>query len=78
MHSRKSLVFDQNTEWVKRGDGRLFDVTMGSYDGEVCQPVGLYILNRLSENSTKITSVYIVMTGWQPSIISAGLQRKKK
>ena len=27
----------------------MFDVTMGSYDGaEICEPVGLYLLNKLS------------------------------
>ena len=33
MHSRKSLLFDQGTAWIKKNDDGLFDVTMGSYDG---------------------------------------------
>ena len=32
MHSRKSVLFEQNQVWVKKG-GNLFDVTMGSFDG---------------------------------------------
>ena len=47
MHSRKSLLFDQNTAWIKKNNSS-FDVTMGSYDGaEVCELVGLFILNDL-------------------------------
>ncbi|PIK54847.1 hypothetical protein BSL78_08276 [Apostichopus japonicus] len=33
MHSRKSLLFDNGTPWMKKGHNDLFDVTMGSYDG---------------------------------------------
>ena len=32
MHSRKSLLFSDNTVWMKKGES-LFDVTMSSYDG---------------------------------------------
>ena len=47
MHSRKSLLFDKNTAWIKKNNSS-FDVTMGSYDGaEVCELVGLFILNDL-------------------------------
>ena len=54
MHSRKSLLFHQGAAWVKKGDSGLFDVTMGSYDGaEVCELVGLYILNRSNEKYDK-------------------------
>ena len=43
MHSRKSLLFNNGTAWIKKK--RSFDVTMGSYDGaEVCELVGLFIL----------------------------------
>lgn len=49
MHSRKSLLFDHKTSWVKKDGAGMFDVTMGSYDGaEVCELVGLYILSTLS------------------------------
>ena len=33
MHSRKSLLFDQGTAWMKNNNDGLFDVTMGSYNG---------------------------------------------
>jgi len=45
MHSRKSLLFDNGTTWIKKNNST-FDVTMGSYDGaEVCELVGLFILD---------------------------------
>ena len=48
-HSRKSLLFDKTSAWVKKGNNCLFDVTMRSYDGaEICELAGLYVLNRLS------------------------------
>ena len=47
-HSRKSLLFDKDSTWVKTGNV-LFDVTMGSYDGaETCELVGLYLLQKLT------------------------------
>ena len=33
LHSRKTLLFDKNDPWVKRGDSPMFDVAMGCYDG---------------------------------------------
>ena len=48
-HSRKSLLFHKGEAWVKSNTSNSFDVTMGSYDGaEVCELVGLYILNDLT------------------------------
>eukprot|EP00117_Sycon_ciliatum_P005477 scpid89633/ scgid9413/ len=49
-HARESLLFHDGKEWAKnRGDG-LFDVTMGSYDGaEVCELVGVLVLDKLAE-----------------------------
>ena len=54
-HARKSLLFYGNKSWVKKSDGNsLFDVTMGSYDGaEVCELVGLYVLEKLSKEFGK-------------------------
>ena len=50
MHSRKSLLFDKGKPWMKKESKDLFDVTMGSYDGaEICDLVGLFILNTLSQ-----------------------------
>jgi hypothetical protein len=41
------LLFTPEGTWVKK-NGSLFDVTMGSYDGaEVCELVGLYLLNQI-------------------------------
>ena len=49
-HSRKSLLFDQGSTWVKKIN-QDFDVTMGSYDGaEVCELVGLFLLSKMKEN----------------------------
>ena len=49
MYSRKTLLFDKDEPWVKRGDSPMFDVAMGCYDGaEVCELVGLYILHKLT------------------------------
>ena len=50
-HARKSLLFHGERTWSKTNDtdGALFDVAMGSYDGaEVCELVGLFILNTLA------------------------------
>ena len=46
-HSRKALLFNNSECWVKKS-GKLFDVTMGAYDGaEVCEIVGLYLLSKI-------------------------------
>ena len=53
-HDRKSLLFDKNISWIKKNNGSMFDVTMGSNDGaEVCELVGLYILSILSRKYQK-------------------------
>ena len=63
MHSRKSLLFDQSTAWIKKNDDGLFDVTMGSYDGaEVCELVGLLILDQLGNQYGKKMSACTEMT----------------
>ena len=47
--ARKSLLFNKDGTWVKKGDDTLFDVTMGSFDGaKICELVGLYLLDKLS------------------------------
>ena len=49
MHVRKSLLFTHNNSWIKKKGNPNFDVTMGSFDGaEICELVGLFILNKLS------------------------------
>ena len=48
MHTKRSLLFENDVAWVKKGDSGEFDVTMGSFDGaKTCELVGLYILNIL-------------------------------
>ena len=46
-HSCKSLLFNQEQTWMKKGSD-LFDVSMGAYDGaEVCELIGIFLLNLL-------------------------------
>ena len=46
----KSLLYHNDDPWVKKDTSVEFDVTMGSYDGaEVCEIVGLFILDMLSK-----------------------------
>ena len=53
-HSRKSLLFNKDKPWIKREGNSLFDVTMGSYDrAEVCELVGIYVLNILANKYDK-------------------------
>ena len=48
-HCRKSVLFNDSSTWVKKTN-EAFDVAMGSYDGaEVCELVGLFILDNLSK-----------------------------
>ena len=53
-HARKSLLFYREKTWIKKNHDSLFDVTMGSYDGaEICELVGLFLLNNLAERFGK-------------------------
>eukprot|EP00794_Sanderia_malayensis_P019680 gene19680-biopygen13943 len=53
-HARKSLLFHNDSPWVKKNNDSLFDVTMGSHDGaEICELVGTFLLNKLSEKIKK-------------------------
>ena len=48
MHSRKTLLFWQDSAWVKKEGHEDFDIPMGCYDGtEICELVGIYIQNKL-------------------------------
>ena len=50
LKARKSILFNENEPWIKKAQTKNFDVTMGSYDGaEVCELVGLFLLNELNE-----------------------------
>ena len=45
---------------MDKGNNSLFDVTMGRYDGAgICELVGLYLFNRLSNVLIKVVLVYI-------------------
>ena len=47
-HARKSLLNNNSEPWMEK-HSRLFDVTMGAYDGaEVCELVGKFLLYKLS------------------------------
>ena len=49
LNTRKTLLFNNNQPWQKKSGDPDFDVPMGCYDGaEVCELVGIYILNKLS------------------------------
>ena len=53
-HAHKSLLFYREKTWIKKNHDSLFDVTMGSYDGaEICEFVGLFLLNNLAERFGK-------------------------
>ena len=54
MHSSKSLLFNDTSVFIKREGDPDFKVTMGSFDGtEICEIVGVYILNVLREKYGK-------------------------
>ena len=75
-HARKSLLFNEEGTWMKK-DG-LFDVTMGAYDGAaVCEVVGTFLLDKISEKYEKIGAVYIVMTVCQYLKTKAALNLKE-
>ena len=52
-HARKSLLFNNGETWMKKGS-KLFDVTMGAYDGaEVCELVGCFLLSIVTQTYDK-------------------------
>ena len=54
MQARKTLLFNENKPWIKRNGDEDFDVPMGCFDGaEVCQLVGTYVLQKLSNTINK-------------------------
>ena len=59
-HCRKSLLFEKDATWVKKGTACKFDVTMGSYDrAQVCELVRIYILSTLAKRiDKKSTGLY--------------------
>jgi len=58
-HARQSLLYTTEGPWRKRSCDTLFDVTMGSYDGaEVCELVGIYLLNKIQDKTTCNIGLY--------------------
>ena len=54
---RKSLLYPNDDPWVKKDTSVEFDITMGSYDGaEMCEIVGLFMLDMLSKLFEKVSS----------------------
>ena len=52
-HARQTILFHSDATWKKTTG--LFDVSMGSYDGcEVCELVGLYIIDTLKQKHPEI------------------------
>ena len=48
MHSRKTLLFHENEQWVKQKGNKNFDVPMGCLDrAEICDLTGIYILSKI-------------------------------
>ncbi|XP_033111305.1 uncharacterized protein LOC117112339 [Anneissia japonica] len=48
MHSRKSILFGNDSTWTKKNSDDMFDVTMRSFDGaEICQLVRSFVLSSL-------------------------------
>ena len=53
-HLRETLLFHNNHPWEKKSGDPDFDVPMGCYDGaEICELVGIFILNKLSNITDK-------------------------
>ena len=49
IHSKRSLLYHQNSPWTKKNSDSMFDVTMGSYDGaETCELIGVYMLSLIA------------------------------
>ena len=54
MDSRKTLLFRQDSTWVKKVGDEDFAIPMGYYDGaEICKLVGIYIQNKLCKLMNK-------------------------
>ena len=50
MQARKTLLLNEGILWVKKEGNEDFDVAMGCFDGsEICELVGSYILQQLSQ-----------------------------
>ena len=78
-NARESLLFHDGKVWQK--ETGIFDVTMGAYDGaEVCELVGLLILDRLRRHFPEINSGLYRDDGLgvNKRISKCKMERKKK
>jgi len=59
MHTKKTLLFSGERPWIKKGQNeKLFDVTMGSFDGaEACELVVCFLLNQLNKELGQASSI---------------------
>ena len=58
LQSRQTFLFNKNIPWTKKSATNGFDVTMGSWDGaEICELVGLYLLNLLTNGTQKVFDI---------------------
>ena len=58
-HTKKSLLFANDTTWVKSSQKTNFDVTMGSFDGaETCELIGLFLLHELQKEHGQQVGLY--------------------
>ena len=54
MQTRKTLLFEGTTLWIKKSGDEDFDVPMGCFDGaEICKLVGTYIQSKLTNIMSK-------------------------
>ena len=55
-HCRKTLLYYEDSIWIKKGEGGNFDISIGAYDGaEICELVGcvlLYSINKIMDPSS--------------------------
>ena len=54
LHSRKTVLFWNQSTWVKKNGNEDFDIPLGCYDGaEICELVGIYIQIKLCKLMNK-------------------------
>ena len=56
--AKKSLLYNENELWIKKGNCD-FDVAQGSFDGaETCELVGLFLLSKISHIKNTNIGIY--------------------
>ncbi|XP_022799301.1 hemicentin-2-like [Stylophora pistillata] len=57
--AKKSLLYHQNTPWIKKNTETMLDVTMGSYDGaETCELIGSYMVSLITASFKDQVGLY--------------------